>query len=179
MTQPAPRIPFPRLRNRPTLHWFNIGEQARSRHINFHDTTAYTIAQHVHDDQVTNKYLLKMHYSCDENQPTPVLTLHQPRAAEQMLTTYFHPLDWPEYRDASVTELIERILPETDVVRPSLQIYEADRWMSESSQRAAETLCYRITAQGLQLPMHMPLVQFARPTPAPKPSLWQRIAKTE
>lgn len=176
MTYPNHR----RLKGAPTLHWYLIGPHGREAHQADPTGPDYTHAQHNHDQQVLRNKPLAFLYNVDHTTEPPILKLTAPQTVMQALTTHFHPVAWPEYADVEAVELLAQIIPEMDVITPDLRVYETDRWfLSEASQRAAETLAHRIMRGGLVLPAAMPMTHLASPPPVPRSQggMWQVAAR--
>ncbi|RTR21387.1 hypothetical protein [Deinococcus radiophilus] len=118
----------------------------------------YTLKMLNEDDKVSSGYPLWVDYGYEEG----IFRLNEPEKTTEQIKNHFHPISWKEFENASDWELMREVIPAMKNTKVRLEIYEDDRWLyDERSQRAAETLAYRIehVYGGNILPKKMEIVE--------------------
>lgn len=105
------------------------------------EVNSYTMTMHNEDVEASQNRPLMVIYSHEKD----TLILSEAEFTTQQITDHFHPIEWEEFRTDSDWEILREYIPAAQVANPRLEMYEEQRWMyDERSQRAAETLSYRI-----------------------------------
>ena len=110
------------------------------------------------DTEVSGGSPLWVDYGYEEG----VFRLNNPGETTEQIKKHFHPINWKDFENASDWELMQEVIPAMKTARVRLEIYEDDRWLyDERSQRAAETLAYRIdnVYTGKILPKRMEIIE--------------------
>lgn len=101
----------------------------------------YTLDMLNEDTEVSGGSPLWVDYGYEEG----IFRLNSPEETTRQIKEYFHPINWKDFENASDWELFREVIPAMKSAEVKLEIYEDDRWLyDERSQRAAETLAYRI-----------------------------------
>lgn len=101
----------------------------------------YTQDLYNEDNETSSSKPLMVEYSYKKD----FFVLSNPKETTSRIREYFYPIRWKEFEDYGDWELFREVIPAMQVARVQLSIYEEQRWLyDERSQRAAESLAYRI-----------------------------------
>lgn len=101
----------------------------------------YTHNLYIEDQEASSSRPLMVAYGYKGDS----FVLSNPKETTTIIREHFHPIRWKEFEDYSDWELLREVIPAMQVARVYLGIYEEQRWLyDERSQRAAESLAYRI-----------------------------------
>lgn len=111
--------------------------------------TKYTPAWQQEDEAAMSVVRLRNDVTWEDD----TLVFADPAAVTAQLSLHFHPILWPELMEASLWDLVLETVPPMQVARVHMGLKEEDRWLyDERSQRAAETLTWRLEQGSLVLP---------------------------
>lgn len=124
---------------------FNVAEQEAFKHLKamYADPAVnpYTQAMHEADEHLRAARCMAVRYHYEGTD----FVLTDSLETTGLLVDHFHPIRWPEFNEAADWELLREVIPAMQVVHVDLRIFEEQRWLfDERSQRAAETLTYRV-----------------------------------
>lgn len=122
------------------------------------DVNAYTHDMLNEDEQSARGYPLYVDYGYEKG----IFRLNEPEQTTQQIRDHFHPINWKEFENYTDWELMLEVIPSMKHAKVRFEMYQNQRWLhDERSQRAAETLAYRIENiyEDKQLPKRMPTTE--------------------